>query len=106
MAMVDPANAHASSSKEPWRPTRYLESSQPPQDEVIKAEEYEIAVKVAEQWGGGVDFAGRAPKLLKPRRTVDYMAGMGRMKTVSSWGKGPMDIKGGYELSKNVFSAI
>jgi hypothetical protein len=83
MATVDQRNAHASSSKQQWRPTRYLEPSQPPRDEAIKAEQYEIAVSVAERWGGGVDFAGRAPKLLKPRRTVDYMAGMGRMKTVS-----------------------
>lgn len=92
MGSIEQPDAIASSSREPWRPSRYLEPSQPPRDEAVKLEEYNIATAVAERWGGGVDFAGRAPKLLKPRRTVDYMAGMGRMKTVRKgcgdpWGK-------------------
>lgn len=66
-----------------WQPSRYLEPSKPPPDEAIKLQQYEVALKAAEGWNGGVDFAGRAPKLLKPRRTVDYMAEVGRMRIVS-----------------------
>lgn len=65
-----------------WKPTRYVEPTHPPPDEANKLEQYEIALKAAEHWNGGVDFAGRAPKLLKPRRTVDYKAEVGRLRTL------------------------
>lgn len=67
-----------------WKPTRYLEPTHPPPDEEVKREQYEAALRASELWGGGVDFAGRPPKLLKPRRTVDYAAGVGRYQTVST----------------------
>ncbi|KAI5452295.1 pre-mRNA cleavage and polyadenylation factor (CPF) complex subunit [Naganishia albida] len=65
-----------------WKPKRYLEPTHPPPDEQVKRDQYEAALKASELWGGGVDFAGRPPKLLKPRRTVDYAAGVGRYQTL------------------------
>jgi hypothetical protein len=69
-----------------WHPNRYLEPTHRPPDEAIKKEQYEAALKASELWNGGVDFAGRPPKLLKPRRTVDYAAGVGRYQTVCPFG--------------------
>lgn len=66
----------------PWKPSRYLEPTHPPPDEAIKREQYEAALAASALWNGGVDFAGRPPKLLKPRRTVDYAAGAARYQTV------------------------
>lgn len=68
----------------PWKPSRYLEPTHPPPDETIKREQYEAALAASALWNGGVDFAGRPPKLLKPRRTVDYAAGVARYQTVRS----------------------
>lgn len=82
--MEEPTPLPTSSKKrQPWRPTKHLLPSQPPRDEQIKEEIYNNSVAAAEQWGGALDFAGRAPKRLKPRRTVDYMAGAARWQTVS-----------------------
>lgn len=82
---LPPRNGESSLPKPtPWQPKRYLEPTQPPPDERIKKEQYEAALAASELWGGGVDFAGRPPKLLKPRRTVDYLSGVGRYMTVST----------------------
>ncbi|KAJ9127615.1 hypothetical protein QFC24_001025 [Naganishia onofrii] len=79
---LPPRNGESSLPKPtPWQPKRYLEPTQPPPDERIKKEQYEAALAASELWGGGVDFAGRPPKLLKPRRTVDYLSGVGRYMT-------------------------
>ncbi|KAJ9110468.1 hypothetical protein QFC19_001594 [Naganishia cerealis] len=78
----EPSKPSAISKPAAWKPSRYLEPSQPPRDEIIKKEQYEAALRASELWGGGVDFAGRPPKLLKPRRTVDYMSGAGRYQTL------------------------
>ena len=74
--------ASVAKRRQPWRPTKHLEPSRPPRDEQIKEEIYNNSVAAAEQWGGALDFAGRAPKRLKPRRTVDYSAGAARWQTV------------------------
>lgn len=86
MSEPDPKStfqAAASKRRQPWRPTKHLLPSQPPRDEQIKEEIYNNSVAAAEQWGGALDFAGRAPKRLKPRRTVDYSAEAARWQTVS-----------------------
>lgn len=81
---LPPRHGEPSKPTSSWKPTRYREPTQPPPDERIKKEQYDAALAASELWGGGVDFAGRPPKLLKPRRTVDYMSGVGRYVTVSA----------------------
>lgn len=91
---TDPSSSSSSSaSARCWQPNRYLEPSKPPPDESIKLQQYQVALKAAEKWNGGVDFAGRPPKLLKPRRTVDYMAEVGRMRIVSFFFRGTRDLE-------------
>lgn len=70
------------STTKSWVPTRHLLPSQPPQDEAIKEEQFNHSVTASELWGGALDFAGRGPKRLKPRRTVDYASGAARWETL------------------------
>jgi hypothetical protein len=67
-----------------WEPSKYKSPTAPPPDEQIKQDQFEASTVAAERWGGALDFAGRAPKRLKPRRTVDYTAAVARWQTVSS----------------------
>lgn len=60
-----------------WKPSKYLHAPQPPPTDDSKQHDLEMAA--ARQL---VD--GKAFKKVRPRRTVDYFAGVGRWTLVSS----------------------
>ena len=65
------------SDPQEWKPSRYLQAPQPPPTDDSRRHDQEMAA--ARQL---VD--GKAFKKVRPRRTVDYFAGVGRWTLVSS----------------------
>ena len=72
------------SDPQEWKPSRYLQPPQPPPTDDSKQHDLEMAA--ARQL-----IDGKAFKKVRPRRTVDYFAGVGRWTLVSPhisrWGR-------------------
>jgi len=64
------------SDPQEWKPSRYLQAPQPPPRDDSKQHDLEMAA--ARQL-----IDGKAFKKVRPRRTVDYFAGVGRWTLVS-----------------------
>ena len=64
------------SDPQEWKPSRYLQAPQPPPTDDSKQHDLEMAA--ARQL-----IDGKAFKKVRPRRTVDYFAGVGRWTLVS-----------------------
>jgi len=80
LPLLLPASAlgmKSESDPQEWRPSRYLQAPQPPPTDDSKQHDLEMAA--ARQL-----IDGKAFKKVRPRRTVDYFAGVGRWTLVSS----------------------
>lgn len=66
------------SDPQQWKPSRHLQAPQPPPRDDSKQHDLEMAA--ARQL-----IDGKAFKKVRPRRTVDYFAGVGRWTLVSSF---------------------
>jgi len=79
LPLLLPASVLGSKSEvdpQEWRPSKYLQAPQPPPADDSKQHDQEMAA--ARQL-----IDGKAFKKVRPRRTVDYFAGVGRWTLVS-----------------------
>jgi len=80
LPLLLPASALGSKSEldpQEWKPSKYLQAPQPPPTDDSKQHDQEMAA--ARQL-----IDGKAFKKVRPRRTVDYFAGVGRWTLVGS----------------------
>jgi polyadenylation factor subunit 2 len=76
LPLLLPPNYHSrSQGSSEWKPSRYLSEPQPPPTDDTKQHDQEMAA--ARQL-----IDGKAVKKVRPRRTIDYFAGVGRWALV------------------------
>lgn len=71
-----PSRQPSNNSQETWSPKRYLEPNHPDNEEVLEQAAYQAAVTRP-------PGDSRGNRKYKPRRTVDYMGGVQKLRIVS-----------------------